>query len=93
MAPERRAMITGDVRSMDRQNPSEEPARRKTGILSWPTATAFWAVISIVGWVAIAVLLTILAPGDSDKIATDKNEPGDIREIAPASGAGDRKAD
>lgn len=78
---------------MDRRNPSEEPARRRTGILSWPAATAFWAVISIVGWVAIAVLLTILAPGETDKVATDKDEPVDIREIAPASGSGDRKAD
>ena len=78
---------------MDRRNPSEEPARRKTGILSWPAATAFWAVISIVGWVAIAVLLTILAPGETDKVATDKKEPGALQEIAPAAGAGERKAD
>ena len=86
-------MITGGVPLMDRQNPSEEPTPRKTGILSWPAATAFWAVVSVVGWVAIAVLLTILAPGETAKVATDKKESGEIRQLAPASGPGDRKAD
>lgn len=64
----------------DHEPPVESSRRRR-----WRADVAFWAVVSVAGWIVIAILFSVIGPDQASQQAGDRDrgKPGDI---APASG-------
>ncbi len=62
------------------------------GFWSQRAAIAFCAAISIAGWIAIAVLFSILTPDQSSQMATEGKDKESL-EVAPATGPSEKKND
>jgi hypothetical protein len=70
--------------------PSDKGGRKSGRRWSKRFAITVCAVLSVVGWIAIAVLFSMLTPDQKGQVATDK----DVKELqmAPATGPdGDSK--
>lgn len=80
---------TGTDWMENRQAPDGKRSRQ-SWFFSWPVAVAFWAAVSVVGWVVIAGLVMELGSGDGDQIAAPEQNQ-EMLEVQPAAGPEQKK--
>ncbi len=62
--------------------------RAKGWLTSWRPDVAFWAVVSVTGWVVVAMMFTTMVSEEKAKAGA-----ADLSRIAPAAGSDVKPAD